>query len=251
MKKSLKMPASISVMNRTELIRYSIEGIGIAGLFGYFFYRSWIATVLMLPLIYPYLVYKGREVKKKRRAELMLQFKEMLGSLNGSLQAGYSIENAFVAALDDMRRMYGDKAVIVKELTTIRKGLDNNYDISAMIGEFAARSGIEEIESFAAVISIGRRSGGNLLKNMETYVRIIDEKTEVMQDIETMVSSGRFEQRIMNVVPFLLIFYVELSNKGFFSILYHNIFGNIVMTVTMAVYLLSVYLSDRIVDIRI
>ena len=55
----------------------------------------------------------------------------------------------------------------------------------------------------------------------------------------------------MNVVPFFIIFYVELTSKGFFDILYHNLFGNLVMTVTLGIYLLSVYMAERMTDISI
>ena len=138
-----------------------------------------------------------------------------------------------------------------KEVQIIKRGIDNNIDIIGLIEDFAFRSGIEEIESFAGILAVGRKSGGNLSSNMESYVRVIEEKTGVMQEIDTMISARRFEQRIMNVIPFLIIFYVELTNKGFFAVLYHNIFGNLVMTITMAIYILSVYLSDKIIDIRI
>lgn len=251
MKRNLKMPEYISIMNRTELTVYIIQGLGIIALFGYFFYRSVVISIFLLPFLYFYLIYKGKEVKEKRSKTLLLQFKEMLSSVNGSVQAGYSIENAFLEAGKDMRQLFGPDAMIVKELSIIKNGIENNCDISEMIHSFAVRSKIEEIESFASILSVGKRSGGNITDNMESFVRVIEEKTAVMQEIDTMVSARRFEQKIMNVIPFMIIFYVELTNKGFFDILYHNIFGNLVMTVTLAVYLLSIYLSDRMIDIRI
>ena len=88
-------------------------------------------------------------------------------------------------------------------------------------------------------------------KIMNSYIRIIEEKTAVLQEIDTMTASRRFEQKIMNVVPFFIIFYVELTSKGFFDILYHNLFGNLVMTVTLGIYLLSVYMAERMTDISI
>lgn len=251
MKKSLKMPVSVLKLNKRELAGYSLQGVLLAIVFGYFFYRSVLITICLVPLSYLYVLYKSRESGKKRDTELLMQFKEMLVSVCGSLHAGYSLENAFTEALKDMRQMYGDKADIVRELIIIQSGLDNNRDIVSIIEELALRSGLGEIESFAGVLSVGRRSGGNLTDNMESYIRVIEEKAGVIQEIETMISARRFEQKIMNAVPFLIIFYVELTNKGFFSILYHNLFGNIVMTVTLGIYILSVYLSKRIIEIEV
>ena len=251
MRKSLKVPEFVSEMSRNELLFGVIEGVIIISLFGYFFYRSVIMTILMIPLVYFYLVYKGKGIKEKKKHILLVQFKELLNSVNGSLQAGYSVENAFMEADKDLRQLFGPNSEIIKEVQIIKRGIDNNIDIIGLIEDFAFRSGIEEIESFAGILAVGRKSGGNLSSNMESYVRVIEEKTGVMQEIDTMISARRFEQRIMNVIPFLIIFYVELTNKGFFAVLYHNIFGNLVMTITMAIYILSVYLSDKIIDIRI
>ena len=251
MKKSLKVPEFVSEMSRNELLFGAFEGVIIISLFGYFFYRSVIMTILMIPLVYFYLVYKGKGIKEKKKHILLVQFKELLNSVNGSLQAGYSVENAFMEADKDLRQLFGPNSEIIKEVQIIKRGIDNNIDIIGLIEDFAFRSGIEEIESFAGILAVGRKSGGNLSSNMESYVRVIEEKTGVMQEIDTMISARRFEQRIMNVIPFLIIFYVELTNKGFFAVLYHNIFGNLVMTITMAIYILSVYLSDKIIDIRI
>ncbi len=251
MKRSLKMPEFISVMSRTELITEIIKGIGIIALFGYFFYRSLIISVCMLPLLYFYLNYKSKEIKEKKDKALLLQFKEMLNSVNGSIQAGYSIENAFIEADKDMKQLFGQESTIVKELNIIKNGIENNCEITELVRNFAAKTGIEEIDGFAGILSVGKRSGGNISANMSAYVRVIEEKTGVMQEIDTMVSARRFEQKIMNIIPFMIIFYVELTNKNFFSVLYHNIFGNLVMTVTLAIYLLSIYLSDRMIDIRI
>ena len=251
MKKSLKVPEFVSEMSRNELLFGVIEGVINISLFGYFFYRSVIMTILMIPLVYFYLVYKGKGIKEKKKHILLVQFKELLNSVNGSLQAGYSVENAFMEADKDLRQLFGPNSEIIKEVQIIKRGIDNNIDIIGLIEDFAFRSGIEEIESFAGILAVGRKSGGNLSSNMESYVRVIEEKTGVMQEIDTMISARRFEQRIMNVIPFLIIFYVELTNKGFFAVLYHNIFGNLVMTITMAIYILSVYLSDKIIDIRI
>ncbi len=238
-------------MNKAELLSGIVEGVCIIAAFGYFFYRSVMMTLIMLPAIMPYLLYKGRKAEEKRKKALLMQFKEMLNSVNGSIQAGYSMENAFVEADRDMRQLFGPEAMIVRELGIIRNGIENNCDIAELVRDFSVRSGIEEIESFAGILSVGKRSGGNISANLEAYVRVIEEKTSVLQEIDTMVSARKFEQKIMNIIPFLIIFYVELTNRDFFGVLYHNLLGNLIMTVTLAIYLLSVYLSGKITDIAV
>ena len=55
----------------------------------------------------------------------------------------------------------------------------------------------------------------------------------------------------MNVVPFLILFYVDTTSKGFFDMLYHNIAGNIIMTVGIAVYGVAICMEDKIMDIKV
>ena len=51
-------------------------------------------------------------------------------------------------------------------------------------------------------------------------------------------------------IPFLIISYIELTNKNFFAPLYHNFAGTLVMTVCLLVYLATVKISGKIIDVR-
>ena len=66
-----------------------------------------------------------------------------------------------------------------------------------------------------------------------------------------MISSKKMEQKIMNMVPFLIIFYIGTTSKGFFDVLYHNVIGVIVMTVCLFFYGTAYLFSKRIVEIEV
>ena len=255
MLKSLKQQESTDYkryrMSIKEYVQCVIQALGLIGVFSYFFYRSYYAVIFMSPFIPFYIFRKKKQLGEKRRRNLMLQFKEMLVSVNGSVQAGYSLENSFYAAFEEMKGFYGEKSDIVRELGIIRRGLNNNAGLTGLIRDLANRSGIKDISDFAGVLYIGKQTGGNITRIMESYINVIDEKVAVMQEIDTLVSAKRFEQKIMNMVPFLIIFYIELTSPGFFSSLYHNAAGVTIMTVALVVYVFSVYMSEKIVDIRV
>ncbi len=255
MLKSLKQQESTDYKTyRMSIKEYAIsiiQAFGLVAVFAYFFYRSYYAIIFMSPFV-PFFVFRKRkQLGEKRRRNLMLQFKEMLVSVNGSVQAGYSLENAFCGAFEEMKGFYGEKSDIVKELAIIKRGLNNNAGLTGLIRDLANRSGIKDISDFAGVLYIGKQTGGNINRIMESYINVIDEKVAVMQEIDTMVSAKRFEQKIMNMVPFLIIFYIELTSPGFFESLYHNLAGVVIMTVALAVYVFSVYMSEKIVDIKV
>lgn len=66
-----------------------------------------------------------------------------------------------------------------------------------------------------------------------------------------MVSEKRLEQLIMRYIPFVIIFYISLTTKGYFESLYHNIFGWVLMTGALAVYAAACRISDKILDIEV
>lgn len=80
---------------------------------------------------------------------------------------------------------------------------------------------------------------------------LIQDRMEIDTEIDILLSSRKFEQKIMNGVPFFIIFYLGLSTDGFFDVLYHNAAGAAFMTACLAAYLFSILLSDRIMAIEL
>ena len=66
-----------------------------------------------------------------------------------------------------------------------------------------------------------------------------------------LISAKQLEQKIMNVIPFLIVLYVGSSTGSMMDSLYHNAIGIVVMTICMAVYLFAIALSEKIVDIQV
>lgn len=234
-----------------ERIHYVLEGIGIIAIFGYFFYRSLYLTGLLFPFLVFYLKKKKETLCKKRKEELNIQFKESLISVNTSVQAGYSLENAVSEAYRDMTIFFGEDSMIAKELFEIKRGISNNCTLEEMFLDFGRRSGVEDIRNFADILVIAKRSGGNINEIIRTSVTVIEERVAVLQEIQTLTRARKLEQKIMNIIPFGIIFYVEFTSKGFFTVLYHNPAGIVIMTICLLIYVISYLLSEKITDIQV
>lgn len=230
---------------------YAAEGILLIAAVAYFFYRSWIACVVLMPGLIIFMKRKKRELAKRKRQELSMQFKDMILSVAAGQKAGYSIENAFREAYGDMAMLYGEKSVICTELKYILTGLDNNVVLEKLLYSLGARSGLPDVMQFADVFLIAKRSGGNMTDILAKTATVIEKKAETDKEIQLMISGKKTEQKIMNMVPFLIIFYVGTTSRGFFDVLYHNLIGVIVMTVCLGFYLAAYVLSEKIVDIEV
>ena len=236
---------------RPENPVFLLEGAVLIGVIAYLFYDSPLAAVFLSPLLVPYYRRRSREKLRQDKKELSAQFREALAAVITALKAGYSAEKAFIECLQEMQFQFGEKAMITCEMKRIGRGIENRIPLEKLLAEFAARWQIEEISEFAEVFTIARRSGGDLPEILGRTAEVIRDRMEIDTEIDVLMSSRKFEQKIMDGIPFFIIFYLGLTAEGFFSVLYHNLPGVIFMTGCLAAYLAAYTISDRIMAIEL
>ena len=185
-----------------------LEGTVLVAMIGYFFYHSWIACVALIPVFVLFIREKKKDLAKKRRQELSLEFKDLVLALSANMKAGYSVENALGESCRDVELLYGADSPVCREVR-------------------------------------------HMLRGMEKTAAASEQKIEVDKEIQLMISAKKMEQKIMNFVPFLIIFYIGTTSRGFFDVLYHNLIGIAVMTVCLGFYGVAYLLSKRIVEIEV
>lgn len=175
----------------------------------------------------------------------------MILSVSANLKAGYSIENAFGEAYQDMVMLYGREGLISRELQYMLQGLHNNLVLEDMLYAFSMRSGLDDIKDFSEIFRIAKRSGGDINGIIRNTANTISEKIQVKREIDTIIRAREFEQKIMNLIPFFIILYIDVTSKGFLTPLYRDIKGKMVMTACLLVYGVSVCLSEKLVKIEV
>jgi tight adherence protein B len=230
---------------------YAGEWLLVCSVIGWLFYRSIIAIIILFLFVKFYFKDKKSLLNAKRKKELNIQFKDAISSLSSALAAGYSVENAFVEAYKDLLLVYSKDALIMKELLFIIRKLEMNETIEYLLEDLAKRSGDEDIKSFTEVFAIAKRSGGDFISIIDMTTNSISGKIEVKREIDVILSDKKLEQRIMNVIPIMIILYVGSTSKGFFDSLYRNIFGVIIMTICLGIYGFAYLLGRKIVDVEV
>ncbi len=218
---------------------------------GRLFYGSYVFSILLFPIAIPWFVLQKEKKKRMEDHELGIQFKDAMMSVSTAQKAGYSIENSFIEAEHDMRLLYGQYSPILRELKRIEQGIKNNIPVENMIKEIGIRSNNKDIEEFAGVFAVAKRSGGNMTEIIERCVDVIGKRMKVEDEIDVLIAAKRMEAQIMEVVPFGIMAYIGLTNPGFFDVLYGNLVGNIVMTVCLAMYISAYLMIEKIVNIEI
>lgn len=223
-----------------------LYGGGVAVFLAYFFYRSAWAIPFMVPIGMALVWWNHQKKRKEQELYFLEQFKECILSVAASLRAGYAVENAFLESMGDMKMMFGNNCEMVEQLILLQKGLRNNETLEGLLYAMAKRRENMDVHEFAEVFSIAKRSSGNVTETIIIYSSIITRKLEGTREIQTLLAAKRLEQKVMNVMPFVIVLYLEYSNPGYFDMMFHNWQGGLIMTGCLVGYLVAFAMAEQI-----
>ena len=187
---------------------------------------------------------------QRRKEELYDSFRDLIAWMHTALRSGYSMENAVLEAAGQLEQSLGKENILVQELRRMRHKMMISVPVEQLFQDLAVRSRIDDIATFASVLVIAKRTGGNVCEIFQNTWDIFCTRIDTMREIRAGVSSRRFEQNIMSVVPFGILGYVQLSFPEFLSVMYGNVIGVFFMSGCLAVYLAAWVLGKKILDIE-
>ena len=236
-----------------EYLLYASLAIVLFGFVGYLFYESYIAAVILgaLGLLYPKV--QKKTLLEKRKEKLKLQFKEAIASLSSSLAAGRSIENSFKEVVVDLYLLYPDpNTFIIQEFEVINRRVENGETIENAILDFSIRSDLEDVQNFANVFITCKRTGGNLVEVIRRTSDIISEKIDIQQEVSVMISSKKFESKLMSIAPLAMILLLKNTAEEYLAPMYSwSTSGPLIMTACLGLLVFAYWLGQRIMDIKV
>lgn len=219
---------------------------------GYIFFGSWMAGAVLALGTFWYPKLKQKQLRDKRQQELTYQFKDALYALASALGAGLSLESAVKASLRDLRVLYPEEDTdILQEFAYLARRLELNEPLEVALGDFAQRSGLEDVRNFTEVITLCKRTGGNLVQVVKNTATVIGDKIEISQDIDLMLTKQKFEQKILNVMPLIFIGMIKFGGSGYMDSLYSSPVGYLLMGLALMILAASYIISQKIMDIRV
>lgn len=247
-----KLDYSVYIMTPQEKLLYTLLAVALLFGVGYVFYRSVIVSALFAVLAVKYPKMRAREIAAKRQRDLTLQFKDMLYSISSAVGAGSSIENALSIALEDMRKQYANpKTSIIRELELMVARVKLGQNVEDIFNDFARRSHIEDVQTFANIFDIAKRTGGNMIRIIRQTTDVISEKIETKNEIETALSGRKMEQKVLTAMPILLILFMTYSSGGFMEPIFTTLAGRIVATLGLICVIAGSLWSRKITDIEV
>lgn len=234
-----------------EYLLYGIIYLSTSTIVSFLFYDSLIPVIAIIPFIIIYYKYISNFLCEKRKDNLILQFRDMLHSVSTSLNSGYSIENSIKEANNEMTILYGRTSYICNEIDLMLKKLAINIPVQKIFSDFSIRSQCSDIIIFSQILTIAKRNGGDLIAIIKSSSRTIAEKIDINREIAAALSSRKYEQNIMFLMPIVIMIYIRLSSDGFFEPVYHNITGILIMSLCLIIYISAVVIGLKLSTVKI
>ena len=255
-------------MKFIEKILYFVLAFAVGAAVGYLFYGgigvdefgepttlTWILNITISSAVgivagVAFVPMRRDQIVESQKKKLNTQFRDFLEAFNTSLGAGKNVVDSFHSVYDDLKVQYDEGAFILKELEVILSGMANNVDVEVLLQDFGARSGIDDIVSFANVFKICYRKGGNIKDTIRSTHEILSDKMEITEEIETVVTSNKMEQKIMIAMPIALIGMIKMMSPDF-AANFVTPTGIISTTIAIALFVVSYYVGKVILNIKV
>ncbi len=226
-----------------------ILGFGVGMVVVMVFFRSILLSIIVSAVLgYFAIDIYNNYLLEKRKQTLLLQFKDLLETLTASYSAGLNTRDAFKDAINDMVDIYGEDADIVAEVDLINDGMASNFTIEKLLENFAQRSGLDDIESFANVFDACLRQGANIKDVISQTRDIINDKIEMEMEIKTLLASNQNELYIMLVMP--LVIMLTLSGMSDLSVVSNTPINVVVKLISIGIFIGAFFLGKKITKIE-
>ncbi len=228
-----------------------MKALALSGIVSLLFFDTlWILPILSgLSLLFVGKT-KDRYIAKVKSC-VREEFKEFITILSGSINAGYSLEKAFIKTYEDIEKTKRDFPYLLSEIRRIINGIGINKSIEEMLIEMGERLDIEEIQDFSSLITTAKMYGGDINRLINQTRKSLNDKFLVETEIGTMISAKQMEGLIMVAMPFFIIGYMRITNGTYMDYMYDTGIGRIAMTISLLVVVGMAMVIEKTVRIEV
>ena len=187
----------------------------------------------------------------KRVAKLRAQFFDLLEAVSVAMRAGNPLLKSLQSAREDLMLLYPEDSDIITELDIIIGRFNNAVPFSEAFSDLAARSGLEDIMSFAAIYATIEGKSGRADEIVRETQQIIADKMEIELEIETLMTAAKSEVNIMLFMPLVILGIIGYAGAGFMDAIYTTSVGRIVSTGGLVVFIISFLLARKFSNVKL
>jgi tight adherence protein B len=182
---------------------------------------------------------------QRRLKRFMEQLPDTLQLLAGTLRSGYAILQAIDTIVKETEAPMSTE--FQRVLTEARLGLPLEDSLEAM----AERVDSDDFRWVVVAMNIQRKVGGNLAELLETVSETLRGRAQTRRQIQVLSAEGKLSAIILVALPFLLLFYMLLTNPVYLAPLVTTFVGAVMSVGAVVLIGIGVFWMSRMIKIDV
>jgi len=195
--------------------------------------------VTVLPLLWV-----SRRIER-RRSDFEAQLPDTLDLIAGSLRAGWGLQQAIEAVVDQCKPPMSDE--FRRAQTEVRLG----RSVDDALGSVAQRVQSTDFDWVVSAISIQREVGGNLAELLGIVANTIRERAALKRQVSALTAEGRFSAGILFVLPFFEAAVLFVMNRAYISLLFTTAPGVFLLALGTVLMIVGAIWLNRVIRVEV
>lgn len=150
----------------------------------------------------------ARRRRSKRRSELMeSQLADAVGAISAALRAGLSLSQALAYAGGETEAPLGETLQRASERESLGEPLETALD------RWADEVGNDDARLVNGVLSLHRRTGGDLPRVLDRVAETLRERLETAREVRTLTAQARLSGAILGLLPIGFFLFLLLTSR--------------------------------------
>jgi len=184
-------------------------------------------------------------MRRRRIERFNAQLANALGGMSNALKAGFSIQQAFDAIVQEK------ESPIAQEFGMFLQQLRVGVKFEEALSDMDRRIGSEDLTLMIQSIEIARQTGGNLTEVFDRIAETIRERRRVEGKIKSLTAQGRIQGRVVGAMPVVLGFVLYLLDPQMMLSFVRSMAGIVVLCSVVVMEICGMLIIRKIVDIDV
>src|SRR5262245_40524293 len=217
----------------------------VAGLIVFLFSNSLIAMLMTAGVVMGAPLMFVLNKRRRRFRTFLEQLPDAMELMVRSLQAGHSFSSALQMVATEMPEP------IAREFGKTYEEQNLGLNMKSALENLVDRVPILDLKLCVTAVLIQREIGGNLSEVLRNISHTIRERFRIEGEIRIKSAQARLSGYIISALPFLLFFWINLTNPNYMRTLYDHPYGVYILGAGMVMQIIGWLIIRKIVNIQI
>jgi tight adherence protein B len=138
-----------------------------------------------------------------------------------------------------------------REIELVLREMRVGSTLEQALGNLSARVRSFQLDAAMSGLLIGRQTGGNVPEILDGAAQTLREMARLQGVLRAKTAEGRAQANVLAAFPLLLLFAFDMASPGYFRPLTESATGVMVMLVAVGLWLASVIIMRRIMEVEL